>query len=124
MIRTPKRAVVKSVTARSKLSESEIQTAIMNKLFIHPLVAWCHVTTSGKVKGRGGHWMTLGFPGLSDIIGQTRDGKLFAAEVKAPGEDATEVQQEFIDTVNKYGGRAGVVRCVADAFNLVERALK
>lgn len=116
-------AAKRSGVARSKLSESDIQTAIMNKLFVHPLVAWCHVTTSGKVRGRGGHWMTLGFPGLSDIIGQTRDGRILAIEVKAPGEDATEVQQEFIDTVNKYGGRAGVAHSVAEAFNVVERGL-
>lgn len=112
-----------SEVARSKLSESDIQTGIMSNILFHPFVVWAHVTTSGKMKGRGGHWITLGFPGLSDIIGQTRDGRMLAIEVKKPGEDATDVQQEFIDNVNKYGGRAGVAHNVIEAFDVIEMKL-
>lgn len=88
------------------MKESDIQSAIMDLLLRHPSVAWAHVTTSGKIKGRGGHWMTVGFPGLSDILGQLRDGRLLAIEVKKPGEKPTNDQLEFIRTVNDNNGVA------------------
>ena len=46
--------------------------------------------------------------GVSDIIGQLRDGRFFAIEVKRPGEKPTPEQSEFLSLVNDAGGIAGV----------------
>lgn len=78
----------------------------MNLLHKHPSVAWAMVTTTGTLKIRGGYWITIGFPGVSDIIGQLRDGRLFAVEVKQPGEMPTKVQRDFIELVIRNGGSA------------------
>ena len=86
------------------MKESDIQSAAMINLFPH--VVWATVMTVGKIKGRGGHWITLGFPGLSDIIGQLRDGRLIAIEVKKPGERPTNEQYEFMRDVVLNNGVA------------------
>ena len=88
------------------MKESDIQEEVMKILFNHPRVAWAFVVTTGKIKGRGGHWITLGFPGLPDIIGQLRDGRVLAIEVKVPGKKPTDEQLEFIQCVNDNGGLA------------------
>lgn len=101
------------------MKEAEIQADISDLLFKHPLVAWHFVTTTGKIKGRGGSWITLGFPGMSDIIGQLRDGRLFAIEVKVPGNKPTDVQIEFLDTVSKNGGVSGWCVSVKEALDII-----
>ena len=102
--------------------ESDIQSDIMTLLATHPKVAWAHVTTSGKVKGRGGHWMTLGYEGMADIIGQLRDGRLLAIEVKRPGEVPTDIQAEFMSLVNNNRGLAGWCDSVDGAVDLLKAA--
>ena len=102
------------------MSESDIQNDIMTILTQHPRVAWSFVTTVGKLKGRAGHWITLGYPGIADIIGQLRTGQVFAIEVKSPGKKPTSLQQDFIDTVNRFGGRAGWADSVESALKILE----
>lgn len=102
------------------LSESAIQTDIMDMLLMMPSVAWCYVTTTGTFRLRGGSVITIGFPGMADIIGQMKTGELFALEVKKQKGKATKDQIEFIETVNRNGGRAGVVRCVEDALYVLK----
>ena len=46
--------------------------------------------------------------GVSDIIGQLRDGRFFALEVKRPGELLTNEQAEFLRMVEECGGVSGV----------------
>lgn len=88
---------------------------------MHSNVAYAKVNTSGKVKGRAGHWITLGnYPGLSDIDGMLKDGRHFAIEVKQPKKKPTAEQQEFIDLVNSYGGVAGVATDVNEALRIIE----
>ncbi len=102
------------------MKESDIQEEIMKVLLLHPRVAWSFVVTTGKVQGRGGHWITLGFPGISDILGQLRDGRILAVEVKVPGKTPTEKQWDFIDTVNRFGGVAGWADSVESALNILD----
>lgn len=103
------------------MKESEVQKKIMNMLTTHPKVAWAYVTSSGYVKGvNGGRMFKVGVPGMSDIMGQLKDGRLFAIEVKAPGNKPTELQQQFIADVNKYGGQAGWADSVETAINILE----
>ncbi len=100
--------------------EADIQNDIMSMLSEHPKVAWSFVTTTGKIKGRGGHWITLGYPGMADIIGQLRTGQALAIEVKAPGKKPTSLQQDFIDTVNRFDGVAGWADSVESALNILD----
>ena len=101
------------------MTESKIQTAIMNLLITHPNVAWAMVTTTGKVKLKG-YWTSLGFPGLSDIIGQLRDGRVLALEVKRPGELPTAIQLEFLALVESNGGVSGWCDSVEGVMEILE----
>jgi len=101
------------------MSESKIQAAIMNMLIINHNVAWAHVTTNGSAKMKG-FYVKLGYTGMSDIIGQTRKGKLFAIEVKKPGETPSKNQQDFINMVLDNNGIAGVAESVEDAQELLK----
>lgn len=101
------------------MKESDLQNDIMCLLGEHPKVAWCYVTTTGKVKSKG-YWITLGYPGISDIIGQLRNGKTLAIEVKTPGNRPTSLQQDFIDIVNRYGGVAGWADSTEGALQILE----
>lgn len=90
-----------------KGKEGDIQKAVLEFLRIHPSVAWCKVNTVGKVKGRGGHWMTLGYPGEADITGQMKDGRFLAIEIKMPGEKPSQSQLEFLNMIKTNNGVAG-----------------
>lgn len=87
------------------MKESKIQTAIMNLLLVHHQVSWAYVTSAGGFRVKGGY-VTVGFKGLSDIVGQMKDGRFLAIEVKVPGKKPTEAQLDFIDTVNTANGLA------------------
>lgn len=53
-----------------------------------------------------------------DMVGQTI-AQFVAPEVKQPGEDAKEHQTKFHAAIRRAGGRAGVVRSVEDALQLL-----
>jgi len=105
--------------------ESDIQSAIMDMLTSHLNVSWCFVTTSGRVKisartGVKNHWVTLGMPGLPDIIGMLRGGISFGIEVKQPGSKPTESQIDFIRHATAHGGRYGWATNVSTAMGIIE----
>ena len=102
------------------MKESQLQNAILDMLLQHHNVSHAHVMTTGKIKGRGGHWITLGYPGVSDIIGMTKTGKFFAIEVKKPGEKPTKQQLEYLEMVEDNGGLADWVTNVEDAKALID----
>ena len=61
--------------------------------------------------------------GMSDILGIWHDkpqgiGIFIAIEVKKPGKKATVLQQEFIDKINNFGGRAIVADCLEDVIEM------
>lgn len=101
------------------MKESKIQSDIMSMLLEHPKVVWAYVTSAGGFRVRGGY-VTVGFKGLSDIIGQLFDGRLFAIEVKIPGKTPTPEQLDFIETIQKANGVAGWCDCVEDAKQIVD----
>lgn len=103
------------------MKESDIQSAIMIALGEHPLVAWVYVTSTGTYKGlRGGRPIKIGIPGMPDIIGQMRDGRLLGIEVKKPGDIPRPVQHEFLDMISRNNGLAGWCDCVEGAVQIVE----
>jgi len=101
--------------------ERKIQTAIMSMLMDLPMVAHAHVTTNGLFKGKGGGaWLNIGYPGQLDIVGQLRDGRYFAIEVKTPGEEPTELQDNEINFITRNNGVAGWADNVEDANRIIE----
>lgn len=103
------------------MTEKDIQTDIMNMLWTHPRVAHCWVTTTGTMKSSRGKFYKIGYPGISDIIGQMKgSGKLLAIEVKTDIGKLSDEQAEFLDIVTKAGGVAGVARSVPEAIEILE----
>jgi hypothetical protein len=65
----------------------------------------------------GERYVTFGFTGCADILGQLRDGRFLAVECKAPNRgSATAEQAEFLRLVASNGGVAILARCVADIY--------
>lgn len=56
-----------------------------------------------------------------DMVGQTV-AIFTAVEVKKPGGKVSEAQQNFIDQVNRHGGRAGVAYSPQEAVGITTRA--
>lgn len=111
------------------MAEAVVQNAILDMLLIHRRVAWCMVITTGVFKVKGGGHLTTGhylnddgkrLTGMSDILGQLTGGRLFAIEVKRPGEKPTKEQLDFISLVNRKGGVAGWADNVHDAKDIIE----
>jgi len=103
--------------------EAAVLAEVLGALRQHRDVGWvARMNTGAYVIGTGSkrRFVQYGFKGLSDIIGQLRDGRFLAVEVKQPGGKPTTEQLEFLARVRRYGGVAGVVERVADALTLVE----
>jgi hypothetical protein len=112
------------------MRESDIQQDIVSALAGHERVAWCMVVTTGTFKVRGGHITTGHYitedqkrlTGMSDIIGQLRDGRFFCIETKRPGKEPTEEQFAFLDLVELNGGVSGWCDSVGSALWILEAA--
>lgn len=87
---------------------------VMRALRNHPAVAWAERQNSGAFRTPEGQFVRFGWKGCSDVIGQLRDGRLLAVEVKSPTGHLSPEQQQFLDTVNQAGGCAFVARNCAD----------
>lgn len=127
------------------MSEHAIQNAIRNSLAGKALIfrsnagqAWTgndiRRLPGGAVLIKDARPFHTGLPpGFSDLFGLvsvdvTQDmvgqkvAVFTALECKTEKGRVTEKQANFIKAVNDHGGRAGVVRSVRDALDLVERA--
>lgn len=89
-------------------SEQQIQRKVIEYLRWHRNVAWVERMNVGARKIRDG-FIRFGFRGCSDIIGQMKDGRFLAVEVKKPGGIISKDQEEFIATVKQYGGVACII---------------
>lgn len=114
----------------AKGKEGKVQSDIMCALMVHPLVAWAMVVTVGTFRLKHG-WMKCGYfctatekqkTGMSDILGQLRDGRLFCIEVKEPGKTPDEHQQDHLEYVVKNNGVAGWADNVVDALLIIKNA--
>ena len=101
------------------MKESDIQSEIMIALGEHPDVAWVYVTSAGSFRVRGSY-VKVGFKGLSDILGQMRDGRLIALEIKKPKEKPKPEQLEFLDLVSRNKGVSGWCCNVTGAIQIIE----
>lgn len=88
---------------RSRVYESDIQRACLELLARHPKVAWAVRMNAGafKVEDR---FVRAAFKGCSDIIGQLKDGRFLAVEVKRPGNVPNYRQAAFLVAVHAAQG--------------------
>ncbi|GHU20025.1 hypothetical protein FACS189475_08250 [Betaproteobacteria bacterium] len=108
------------MSARFKLTrpeprEADIQSAILQALNVHPSVAWAERMNSGAGRlmypgGKASRFIRFGFPGMPDIMGQLKDGRLLAIEVKRPSGRVSDEQQAFIQRAAENGALAFVAR--------------
>jgi hypothetical protein len=83
--------------------ESEVQKAIMAYLKLHIKVAWVCRNNVGSMQIEG-RYVKFGFKGFSDVIGQMKDGRFLAVEIKRPGKMPTQSQEIFLKMVQDNGG--------------------
>lgn len=104
--------------------ESVVLKAVIKALALHPRVAWATRMNTGAVTlGPLGkqRYVRFGFKGCPDIIGQMRDGRFLAVEVKKPKGKASEDQLAFIYRVRNAGGVAFVAWSVDDVWRELGR---
>lgn len=98
--------------------ESDIQSAILQLLRAHPRVGWAARMNTGGMEQTDANgktrYIAFAFKGCSDILGQLKDGRFLAIEVKRPGNKPTAEQTAFLETVARYKGVAFVARSVED----------
>lgn len=103
--------------------EKDVQKAVLATLKLHPQVAWVERMNTGcvsHVRSNGSKGFTrFGFVGLSDIIGQLKNGKFLAVEVKRLSGTATRAQLDFIQIVNNHNGVAFIARSVNDVVAML-----
>lgn len=76
-------------------------------------------TNAGTFYNARGERVTIGFPGLSDLVGCTHGGRFFAIEVKLPGEKPRKDQQDFLDAMRAAGAISGCAHSVEEALEIV-----
>ena len=94
--------------------ESAVLDACLKALRLHRKVGWVARMNSGMLYDRTGRPVFFGFPGLSDIVGQTVTGRFLAVECKAEGKFPTPDQIAFLERVNRHGGIGFVARGIDD----------
>jgi len=102
------------------VTEKQIQKTILDFLHYHPNIAWVERMNVGAhvvIDRNGRRFIRYAFKGCSDVIGQLKNGKLLAVEVKSQKGKLTIYQSEFLKKVNDNGGVALVVRSVDELEN-------
>lgn len=89
---------------------------VLLALKAHPAVSWAERMNSGAAR-IGNRFVRFGFPGCPDVLGQLRDGRVLACEVKAAKGKLRPEQSVFLDRVRGAGGVAFVARNCNDVLN-------
>ncbi len=95
--------------------ERDVLEVVIEAMRAHTRIGWAARMNTGALKV-GTRFVRFGFPGLSDVIGQTRDGRMVAVEVKRPGRKPTPIQESFLSMVREWGGIAFCATCVGDVI--------
>ncbi len=105
-IRVAKPAVkrAKARPVKPQTPEKAVLSACLQLLAVHPKVAWAVRMNTGAWKTEDGRYIKFGSKGMSDIIGQLRNGKLLAVECKRPGKMPSADQNAFLFKVNENQG--------------------
>lgn len=73
--------------------------------------------------GTTSRFVRFGWTGAPDIIGQLRDGRLLAVEVKRREGVVSQEQKDFLRMVHQANGLAFVARSVDDVFSALAAAM-
>jgi hypothetical protein len=105
-----------------RVSGSTLNRWVIAHLQLRGCVAWRQNSGAATFgEGERRRFVRFGFPGLSDVIGWTPDGRFLAVEGKVL-DDLSPQQQGFLDMVRRAGGIALVVK--PDNFqSLIDDAL-
>lgn len=95
---------------------------VLLALCSHPMVAWCERQNTGAARV-GNRFVRFGWPGCSDVIGQMRDGRFLAVEVKSKTGRLHPDQAVFIEAVQSAGGLAFVARDCRDVIRELKRPI-
>lgn len=95
--------------------EAAALVEVLKALRAHPAVAWCERMNSGAAR-IGARFVRFGWPGCSDVLGQLRDGRFLACEVKGPTGKVRPEQAMFLERINSAGGFGFVARNCRDVF--------
>lgn len=110
----------------NKPLEKDTQKLLLQWLRLHGVDCCWRQNQGGMKASYNGKERLLRFasmPGISDILAVLPpDGVLLAIEVKREGNKPTVEQQQFLDSVRKSGGVAGVCTSLADLEALLEAA--
>jgi hypothetical protein len=110
--------------------ESVVQREVLAALRAHPKVAWCGRINSGTAvaqnsDGSSRYTRFHTIRGMSDLLGQMRDGRMLAIECKRDHHGRlTEDQAAFLDKVRENNGVAGMAWSVDSAIEIIERTEK
>ena len=103
--------------------EKDIQRAILAALRLHPCIAFVGRFNRGVMQstyqGRDSYTQFNTVPGFPDIHGMLKGGAAFYIEVKRPGKKPDDTQANFLASVTRHGGIAGVATSVEEATALI-----
>jgi penicillin-binding protein-related factor A (putative recombinase) len=100
--------------------EQAIQRQILEWLNWRHIFCWKVTTTGIYVKARDS-WIPNQAPGVADILGVLKGGRILAIEVKSPTGKVSPHQQTFLDRINENGGLAFVARSIDDVETNLNR---
>ena len=97
------------------------ETVLMRKIMVALSEAGHFVmrTNAGSFYSATGERVRIGFPGLSDLVGCTSEGRFFAIEIKLPGEHPRPDQQKFLTAMRNTGAISGCAHSVEEALQIV-----
>jgi hypothetical protein len=95
--------------------ESAALVEVLKALRAHPAVVWCERMNSGAAKV-GGRFIKFGWPGAPDVLGQLRDGRILAVEVKSRTGRPSPEQTIFLERIRCAGGVAFLARDLRDVM--------
>ena len=98
---------------RNDRPEAAALVEVLRALRAHSSVAWCERQNTGAARV-GGRFIKFGWPGCADVIGQLRDGRFMAVEVKAAKGRVSPEQTVFLEQVNGAGGVGFVAHGLRD----------
>jgi hypothetical protein len=105
--------------------ESEVLKQVLQYLYIRGVFCWRQNQGAMITEGAGSKRRVVRFAsvkGISDIVGMTPEGRFVAIEVKRPGRQLEQHQEEFLQRVRDHGGVAGCVHSVEECAALLDAA--
>lgn len=103
-------------------SEKDFQKEAIEYLKNHPKVGDVWRNDGRRTRGRKFGAVGGDRPkGLSDLIGYTVDGRIFAIELKSDTGKITDDQERFIFRVKGFNGRSGLARSLDELDGILDQ---